>query len=141
MNGIGTFRVLYTSTDPETATAETYQNFASFGFDLGKASPRIVVGIEIEISAMLDLCETGVREQLNLSLTDLTAPWWPVQEGGAEAMTQAIGRAAYLTGFEAVKLPSVRRPEGINLNVFPVKLRTGSRMAVISEADLAQYLK
>jgi hypothetical protein len=129
------------STGSGDCTVETYHSFASFGFDVSNARPRVLVGIEIEVSSLLDLCDASIREQLDVSLTDITASWWPVQESGREALSQAIGRAAYLTGFERVRLPSARRPEGINLNVFPVKLQPGSRMEVISEEDLAQYLR
>src|SRR3954447_25834036 len=73
---------------------------------------------------------------LGVTLQDLGQPWWPAPEAGDEAFTQAIGRAAYDAGFEAVKLPSVRRKGGTNLNVFPERLREGSSVSVLAEEDL-----
>jgi RES domain-containing protein len=139
VNAVGTFRVIYTSMDPQTASAETYQKFASFGFK--HVRPMVVVGIEIKLTAILDLCQEGLRRRLNVTLEDLAQPWWPVQEAGNEALTQALGRAAFEAGFEAVMLPSVARKGGINLNVFPEKLRPESSLAVLAEEDLQQYLK
>jgi RES domain-containing protein len=141
LNRTGTFPVIYTSTDPQTALAETFQNFASFGFAKAKVRPKLLVGLEIKIAAILDLCDPRIRRRLMLSLGDLAQPWWPVQEAGGEALTQALGRAAYEAGFEGVRLPSARQKGGINLNVFPGKLRAGSRVVVLAGRDLRQYLK
>ena len=141
VNGIGTFPVIYTSTDPQTATAETFQNFADFGFDKNKVRPRVVVGVEIQLAAALDLTELRIRRRLGVNLRDLAQPWWPVQEAGHEALTQAIGRAAHDAGFEAIMLPSVRRKGGVNLNVFPENLHAGSLVKVLAEQDLQQYLQ
>jgi hypothetical protein len=38
-------------------------------------------------------------------------------------------------------MSSTRRKGGINLNVFPEKLRTGSSVTVLAEDDLRRYLK
>jgi len=141
VNGIGAFRVIYTSTDPMTATAETFQNFAAFGFDKDKVRPKVVVGVEIDLTAVLDLCDIGIRRRLGVTLNDLAQSWWPVQAAGDEALTQAIGRAAFDAGFEAVMLLSARRKGGINLNVFPERLRAGSSVTVLAENDLQKYLK
>jgi RES domain-containing protein len=141
MNGRGAFPVIYTSTDPHTATAEAFQNFAAFGFAKDKVRPRVLVGIEVKVSAVLDLSNIEIRRRLGVNLQDLAQPWWPMQEAGFEALTQAIGRAARDAGFEAVILPSARRKGGINFNVFPDRLRAGSSVAVIAENDLRRYLK
>src|SRR5258708_4076465 len=61
VNGVGTFPVIYTSTDPQTATAEAFQNFATFGFDENKVRPRVVVGVEIKLAVVLNLCDAGLR--------------------------------------------------------------------------------
>jgi hypothetical protein len=74
-------------------------------------------------------------------LSNLGEPWWPAQEAGKEALTQAVGHAAYVAGFEAVMLLSVREKGGVNLNVFPEKLRAGSVVRVLAETELQAYLK
>jgi len=139
VNARDAFCVIYASTDPQTATAEAFQNFADFGF--AKVRPKVVVGVEIKMCAVLDLCDPQIRLRLGVTLTELAQPWWPVQETGSEAVTQAIGRAARDAGFEAVKMPSVRRKGGINVNVFPDRLYAGSSVRVIAESELGKYLK
>src|SRR5690242_20492181 len=57
INGIGTFPVIYTSTDPQTATAETFQNFAAFGFAKDNVRPKVIVGVEIQVAGVLDLTD------------------------------------------------------------------------------------
>lgn len=101
----------------------------------------VVAGVKVRVSAVLDLCDRRVRRRLKVTLTDLARPWWPVQETGGEALTQAIGRAAYEAGFEAVMMPSARHPGGTNLNVFPDKLRMDSCLGVSNEKDLRKYLR
>jgi len=141
LNSPGTFAVIYTSTDPATATAEAFQNFADFGFGTYVVRPRVFVGLDVKVGALLDLSDEPVRSQLTITMANLAEPWWPVQETGHEALTQALGRAAYEAGFEAILLPSARRKGGFNLNVFPEKLRAGSAVRVIEEQDLERYLK
>ena len=141
INAAGSFSVIYTSTDPKTAAAETFQNFAAFGFDLKKVRPKVVVGVEVKLAAVLDLSVPAIRRRLRLSLKDLAVDWWSEQEAGKEALTQAVGRAAYAAGFEAVLLPSWRQKRGLNLNIFPKKLQAGSSVKIVAEADLRAYLK
>lgn len=139
INGIGTFPVIYTSADPQTATAEAYRNYEAFGFT--RVRPMVAVGLAIKLAAVLDLTDAKLRSRLHVTLADLAHPWWPIQEKGKEALTQAIGRAAHDAGFEAVILPSARRKNGINVNVFPQRLRAGSSVAVLNEGDLKTHLK
>lgn len=112
-----------------------------FGFDKNTVRPKVVVGVEIKLAAVLDLSDQQIRRRLGVTLQDLAQPWWLVQEAGDEALTQAIGRAAYDAGFEGVRLLSARRKGGMNLDVFPNKLRAGSSVKVSGEEDLQHYLK
>jgi len=79
INAIGAFPVIYTSTDPGTATAETFRNFAAFGFEKSKVRPRVFVGVEIKLAAVLDLSDRRIRRRLKLNLKDLAQPWLPEQ--------------------------------------------------------------
>lgn len=141
LNASGTFPVIYTSTDPLTATAEAFQNFLDFGFAPQSVRPRVVVGLKITLTVVLDLCDARIRRRLGVTLSDLAQNWWRLQESGHEALPQAVGRAAYQASFEGVLLPSMRRRGGRNLNLFPERLRPDSVVKVLAEEDLQRHLQ
>lgn len=141
INAAGTFPVIYTSTDPATASAETFRSFADFGFDKAVVRPRVFVGIGFRLAKVPDLSDRRIRRRIKVNLEDLARPWLAEQEAGREALTQTIGRAAYGAGFEGVILPSTRRKGGLDLDVFPEKLGAGSIVTVLAEEDLRKYLR
>jgi hypothetical protein len=52
--------------------------------------------------------------------------WRRMNASGKEALTQAIGRAAFEAGFEGFIVPSAQDKRGQNLAVFQEKLLPGS---------------
>lgn len=133
-NPLGGFAAVYLSTTPETATAETFANNRHFNIPLFRALPRVMVAVEVRLGRLLDATDARVRRSLRLSLTTLFATDWRAeQDAGCEAVTQAVGRAAFEAGFHGLLVPSHadRKAKGINLVAFPGNFDPGCRLAVL----------
>ena len=118
-----TFRAEVSSRDGATAL-ELFRGAS-------EALPRVLVALEVRLVETGDLTSGTARKRLRVSRRRMRAePWRRSQEGGREALTQAIGRAAFEAGFEALIVPSAADPAGANLVVFPGRLSPGSRLTV-----------
>jgi hypothetical protein len=64
----------------------------------------------------------------------------PTEHCGRISGAQAIGRGAFVAGFEAVLAPSARdRPNGKNLIIFPERIRTGSKVEILGKDELPPH--
>lgn len=118
-NTRGEFRVVYASLDEMTAMLETTSQNRRYGIPVHKAFPRVFVAIEFRLDAVLMLNDTGAQSRLGLSIAQLVRePWMRLQETGQEALTQAVGRAAWMLGLEGLMVPSAENPVGLNIAVF-----------------------
>ena len=137
-NLAGTFEVLYLSCDIHTCLEETTRSFLRDGFDVAKALPRTIIGVEVTLSQVLDLTASAVRRRLGVTRTSLTQTDWQKSQdvGGQEAFTQEIGRLARDAGFEALLVPSAATRSGRNLNIFPDRLLPGSQYRAINRERL-----
>jgi RES domain-containing protein len=130
------FPAVYASLSPETAVAESLSHFRHYGIPLAEALPRVLLALDVRLSETGDLTSGTARKGLRVSRRRMRAePWRRAQEGGREALTQAIGRAAFDAGLEALIVPSAADPAGANLVVFPGRLSAGSRLAVRDAPD------
>lgn len=134
-NPPGCFEAVYAGLDIETAIAEVYGRFTRAGLTPVDLTPRVLVAIEVRLAAVLDLTSGGARRRLRVSSRRMTTePWEELQAIGQEALTQAVGRAAWEVGLEGLLTPSAASPNGANLVVFPGRLGSASEMKII-EAD------
>ena len=130
-NAAGSFAVVYASLSPETAVAEALARVRHYGIPDADALPRVLVALDASLASLADLTDGGARRILGVSRRRLRSePWRRAADAGREALTQAIGRAAFAAGLEALLVPSSASRAGANLVVFPERLRTGSRLAV-----------
>jgi hypothetical protein len=65
----------------------------------------------------------------------LDCDWRSENRCGAEAITQAIGRAARACRLEGLIVPSAARACGTNLIVFPYRLMAGDSLKVTKEVE------
>lgn len=102
-----------------------------------KSSPRLLLSVEVALSAVLDVTTTQVQDALGTNLQELTGSWLVLNADGHTAPTQALGTAAYNYGsIEALRVPSAQDPRAVNLVIFPDRLRLGSRVRVYDDAGL-----
>ena len=111
--------------------AESLAQHRHYGIPDADALPRILLAIDARLGACVDLTDGRARRTLRVSRRRMrNEPWRRKQNAGREALTQAIGRAAFEAGLEALLVPSAAVAGGSNLLVFPALLRPGSRLRV-----------
>ena len=129
-NPIG-LAAVYASLSPETAMAETLAHYRYYGLSLSQAMPRLFVAVSIRLSAVIDLTDGNVRRRLRISEDELAGCDWRKEiAAGRTPVTQLVGQAAQLAGFEGLRVRSAVDPKGGNLVVFPHNLRPGSDIQV-----------
>jgi RES domain-containing protein len=138
-NPRGLCAAVYASLEPETALCELLATLCDgrpvrtgdTARELAGAAPCVLVGMECRLRKTLDLTDPAVRRALGVSARSLAASRWEHQQNkGREARPQALGRAAFEAGAEALVVPSARRRGGRNLVVFPENLGRGSALRV-----------
>src|SRR5262249_20043603 len=126
-------RAVYLSLSPETALAESLSHSRRFGLAIRDAMPKTLNAVVAEFSHILDLTSATVRSRLRLSLRRmLEERWWDLEANDREAVTQAVGRAAYEIGFEGLLVPSAADPGSLGLVYFPDRLFDSTRLQIIN---------
>ena len=73
-----------------------------------------------------------LAEQLGLTIEHIGEEWRVISDEGNVATTQMFGRLAYEAGFEGLRFPSARRPEGVNLSLFPDNFHDGCHAVMLN---------
>ena len=138
-NAPKTFPVIYSSTQPGTAVEEAFQLAADYELTPNDLKPRITCGVEWNLSRVLNLAGANLPGSLNLAkwmLEDFSR----INDSGFETLCQAFGRAARNSGLNAIFCPSARVTDGVNLVVFPDRLRRGDTIRLLGEEELQKHL-
>jgi RES domain-containing protein len=123
------FAAVYASLTPETALAEVLSRFRDYGIPVADAMPRVLAAVEVSVASLADLTTPGARRSLRVSRRRMRREdWRRATDDGREALTQAIGRAAFERGLEGLLVFSAPDPAGRNLVLFPTRLGTASRL-------------
>lgn len=110
--------VLYVSIAPETAMHESNAWARRNSLPLWSQMPKVTVAIEIQAKRVVDLTDTAIATSLPIPLNDVMEEDWSGEnDGGREALSQALGRAAF-AGFDGLRVPSKPDPGGVNLVIF-----------------------
>ena len=131
--------MVYSSTRPGTAIDEAFQLATGFQLSPDEIKPRVTCGIEWQLSSTIDLLVTDVPAWIEIHAW-LKEDFATINDGGAETLCQAFGRAARKLGVVAMFCPSARVRDGVNLVVFRDRLRKSDRMRVLGKAELAKHL-
>ncbi len=112
--------------------AEALRKFRLFGIPEWQAMPLVVAGVEVKISALLDLNDGALRSSLRFSSQRMVEERWQDMNGdGLESLTQALGRAMIATGVEGFIFPPATQAKGFNLAIFPSSLRRSSSIKML----------
>jgi RES domain-containing protein len=111
--------------------AETLAHHRYYGIPAEDAMPRTFVALEVKLQAALDLRNGKVRQRLRISGKHLlTIDWRSEANTGGEPLTQRIGRAIHVEGWEGLVVPSAADPQGHNLVLFPDNLMPDSKLDI-----------
>lgn len=134
------FPTVYMALDPETALAETLSHFRYYGLPFDQAMPRVFVALRVQLRRVLDLNRQTIRRVLGITPARLLKEdWRALQDQRKEALTQALGRAAYVAGFEGILVPSAARPEGSNLVLLLENLVAPSTAVILNADQLPKH--
>lgn len=138
-NPPGRFPAIYASLTPQTALEESLESARYFGLLGHTAFPRSIIAMKAKLHDVLDLTDGSIRKHLFVSRDRLMdEDWRRVQNSGAEALTQSVGRAAHRVGFEGLLVPAKAEPSSANLVVFPRNMRSESRVTVENEKEFPE---
>lgn len=131
-NALGSFPVVYLAQSIEGAIAETLGMAGHYGFNPAARLPLTLVAVEVILSAVLDLTDAQVRKRLGVTLSAMgQCDWRGENTAGREAITQALGRAAFANGLHGIMVPSATKRTFINVNVFPSSLGGSEKLAIL----------
>jgi RES domain-containing protein len=131
----GKFGALYLSTDVHTCVEEVTRSRQKSQLQVAQSFPRVIIGIRIRLTNVLDLTDAAIRRRLGMTLAVLRADWTATQNQGMESPTQHLGRLASASGIEGLLVPSAVH-SGKNLVVFPSNLRPSSILELINPEGL-----
>ena len=102
-----------------------------------KGPPRILLSIEYDLQAVVDLTESTVQHALGTSVAELCAPWRALNAAGVPAPTQVLGGVVHdLSSIEALRVPSARDQSADNLVISPGRLHLSSMVRVFDDSGL-----
>ncbi|MFO1352793.1 MAG: RES family NAD+ phosphorylase [Gammaproteobacteria bacterium] len=137
-NLANTFEALYLADSPITALQEVEMLFRQDEklFPV-KGAPRILLSVEVTLSAVLDLTDVKIQKALGTNPQELTGSWIAVNAAGHAAPTQMLGQACFRhEAIEGLKVPSARDHKAFNLAVFPENLKVASDLRVFDHEGL-----
>jgi RES domain-containing protein len=134
-NGPGSFATVYLAQSVDGSVAESLGLPGVYGFDPDDRLPLTLVAVEARLNAVLDLTDARVRRAAAVTLRAMKICDWRSENAtGTEAITQALGRAAFAFGVQGIIVPSAIKRTFKNLNVFPANL-AGTASLTILGAD------
>src|SRR4029079_3855617 len=81
--------------------------------------PRVLAAVAVSVRVLLDLQATDTLSEIGITVDHVAEEWRSSADKGAVAAVQMFGRLAWEAGFEGIRFPSARRPNGVNLALFP----------------------
>jgi RES domain-containing protein len=134
----GEFEALYLASSPVTALREVEALVETAeGLRGVKGPPRILLSVEYDLQAVVDLTEPAIQDVLDTNLAELCAPWRALNAAGLSAPTQLLGSVVHeLSAIEALRVPSARDPSTDNLVVLPNRLHSSSTLRVFDDSGL-----
>lgn len=141
-NPVEEMKAVYLSREPETAMTESLEHFRYHRLPISQALPKVLVAVAVRLDRLLDLNDPAVADGLPIPLTELLSEdWRAVMAGQKEPGPQAVGRAAFASGIQALAVPSKPAPGGVNLLAFPENLTRRCRLEVLNAKDLEKLGK
>lgn len=122
---------LYLAGSPAFAVAEALELADTYG--VTRFNPRLLISVDVELSAVLDLTSAGNLGRIGLAAAELLADW---RAGSDASATQRVGEQASRAGVEAILFPSRIEPSVSNLCVFRENLVAASRLTVNGYDDV-----
>ncbi|CAN5550677.1 hypothetical protein BH11CYA1_BH11CYA1_44020 [soil metagenome] len=117
---VGGARALYVSEHPSTSYIEATGMFASVAALAQQNAPaEVQLQFRTRLESILDITLPGNQALLDTNSTELALSWQWQMAMGKTVPTQILGELAFTSGkFQAIRFPSSRNAEAINLVIF-----------------------
>ena len=136
-NAPGSFPTVYLAQSMDGAIAKSVGLSGYYGFDPASRLPLTLVAADAELDVVFDFNDARLRKVLAMTLTAMNmCDWRADNAAGQEAITQALGRAAFALGAHGIFVPSALKRTFKNLNVFPGNLSGARRLRILGSAKL-----
>lgn len=133
-------RAVYGCLDPVNSFNEALAHATYFGIPVEECLPVATAAARVMLNRVLDLRDLRIRRELGVTLKQLLEEdWRKEQDHGREAVTQAIGRAAFQLKLEGLLVPSRARSTATNIVVFPQNLEKSSSLVPIHAERLPRH--
>ena len=133
-NAVGSFKAVYGSLSDHTALEEAKAHAVYYNFPGHTVFPLVLAALDVSLQKILDLTSRETRDRIRIAKNIiLDCDWRSEQDKGREAATQAVGRAAFVAGFEGILVPSAADRRGKCLVFFPEKLLKGSNISYVNK--------
>ena len=128
-NPPGACATVYACLEVDNVISEALAATRAYGIPDADALPQVIRSLDCALESVLDLRDPATQAQLGLSLTAILAEdWRATMNAGGEALSQAIGHAAFLAGFEGLLVPSAVDPGKTNVVAFPANFKHGNAL-------------
>jgi len=136
-NAPGGPATVYLAQSVDGAIAESLGLPSHYGFDPAKRLPLTLVAVDTELQVVIDFTDPVVRNTLSVTLAAMNGcDWRNENAAGREAITQALGRAAFDVGAQGIIVPSPVKRSIKNLNAFPANLGGAGRLRICGAEKL-----
>jgi RES domain-containing protein len=117
--------------------AEAHYKWSRYGWTSAHFNAQLIVGMRWELQAVVDLTSPDTLKALKVTASEIVrVDWEAEQAAGREAVTQAIGRAAFEHLAEGLIVPSARLEGGVNIVYYPSHTRGGTLIHTLDEANI-----
>jgi RES domain-containing protein len=101
------FHAVYCASNPELANREYFAGYRAAGFPIHKALPLVGKAVRVALDRVLDFQDPAVLGRLGITPDQLARDRWKeATDAGRESLCQALGRAAFEAGVEALLVAS-----------------------------------
>lgn len=122
------------------AIKESRGVFQYYGIKRPRNNPRVSVEIEVRFNKVLRLAPAETVFP-NLTTGELLSEDWEKVNGkGQETLAQASGRATWMSGLEAILVPSARDRRSRNIIWFPDNLQANSVCRISGRHELENWI-
>ncbi len=133
-------KVVHVASTEAIALKESRRVFNYYGIRKPGNNPRVSVELNVRLKHLIDLTKLASVTDSPSIVEMLKEDWEKLNASGVETIAQAFGRAIHSLNYEGLIAPSSLDARGRNLIWFPTQLLSDSRIEIVGQEELKQWL-
>ena len=136
----GLTSAVYAASTEAIALKESRRLLRHFGIRKPRLHPKVIVEMEVTLKRVADL--SLIDKILSWPTLEelLGEDWERINSRGVETLSQAFGRALWVSGHAGLLVPSTRDRRGRNLVWFPSNLAKDDAIRISGESELDDWI-